>query len=731
MNVLLLLILFAIKINAENSENLNPKPRNVINEGSNQVKYQSAAGAQENFRLVDVYGDSVIIGARDAVYNLSIQSLDPKFTIQWPALGQTIEECHMKGKSEAECHNFIRVVAPLRNGRTLICGTHAFSPQCREYDYNLAEDRFVDKQEYSGQAIAPYDPRHNSTYVYLRESNDIFVGTVSDFGGNDPLIYRKRLPRGESLRTQKDDLRVIDYPDFVGSFVYKEHVYFWYREKAAESMDNNHERQTYARVGRVCANDHGGPSPAQDRWSSFLKARLNCSVPADVPFYFNELQSISDPIEDGNGDAVVFGVFQTSRSSVLLSAVCAFRMSSVQELFDHGRFKTQRTPQSAWIPNQRFYTANQERPGKCVMDSRRLSDVSFIIKNPLMYDLVQAEGKRPLLVEGPAKPELTAIHAIKPVKSVRGQLHNVIYVGRHDGTIGKIVETARNQTTVLAENVRVFENHVPVIQIASASDLELLVVAKDRVIKVAVQHCDSQTSCSSCVRLRDPHCAWDISAKRCVHRTDWSRGSFVQNVLTGISEQCPSSVYAQTIDENSYAIDVNGPGFGEQILLGQIKSEGLSNSTTDSASFTVTMTIIAAIMCASLVGFLIGYRISKYRAAQQLGSPVGSSNGSDCDSYGRARLTRHDSLIMQHKATVASAPGEHIYSSAPVSRGGADTVSLVFNASLHGNHMPVMTSISNGGSGLQTPRHAERNLMLGQSMGATLPRDYRVRKVYL
>jgi hypothetical protein len=36
-------------------------------------------------------------------------------------------------------------------------------------------------------------------------------------------------------------------PDFVGSFAYKEHIYFWYREKAAESVDNNQERQTYSR----------------------------------------------------------------------------------------------------------------------------------------------------------------------------------------------------------------------------------------------------------------------------------------------------------------------------------------------------------------------------------------------------------------------------------------------------------------------------------------------------
>lgn len=109
-----------------------------------------------------------------------------------------------------ECHNFIRVVSRLKNGRILVCGTHAFSPYCREYEFLLGEDRFVDKLEFSGKAIAPYDPRDNSTFVYDVESNELYTGTVSDFGRNDPLIYRKKLPNGENLRTQKDDLKVID-----------------------------------------------------------------------------------------------------------------------------------------------------------------------------------------------------------------------------------------------------------------------------------------------------------------------------------------------------------------------------------------------------------------------------------------------------------------------------------------------------------------------------------------
>lgn len=46
----------------------------------------------------------------------------------------------------------------------------------------------------------------------------------------------------------------------------------------------------FSRVARVCKHDKGGPHSYRDRWTSFLKARLNCSVPGEYPFYFDEIR---------------------------------------------------------------------------------------------------------------------------------------------------------------------------------------------------------------------------------------------------------------------------------------------------------------------------------------------------------------------------------------------------------------------------------------------------------
>lgn len=46
----------------------------------------------------------------------------------------------------------------------------------------------------------------------------------------------------------------------------------------------------YSRVARVCRHDKGGPQKFRNKWTSYLKSRLNCSVSGDFPFYFNEIR---------------------------------------------------------------------------------------------------------------------------------------------------------------------------------------------------------------------------------------------------------------------------------------------------------------------------------------------------------------------------------------------------------------------------------------------------------
>ena len=46
----------------------------------------------------------------------------------------------------------------------------------------------------------------------------------------------------------------------------------------------------YSRVARVCKSDQGGSKNYKKFWTTFLKSRLNCSLPGEYPFYFDHLR---------------------------------------------------------------------------------------------------------------------------------------------------------------------------------------------------------------------------------------------------------------------------------------------------------------------------------------------------------------------------------------------------------------------------------------------------------
>lgn len=77
-----------------------------------------------------------------------------------------------------------------------------------------------------------------------------------------------------------------------------------------------------SRVARVCKNDVGGsPRVLEKQWTSFLKARLNCSVPGDSHFYFNVMQAVTGVVSLG-GRPIVLAIFSTpSNRSVNIGRV--------------------------------------------------------------------------------------------------------------------------------------------------------------------------------------------------------------------------------------------------------------------------------------------------------------------------------------------------------------------------------------------------------------------------
>jgi hypothetical protein len=148
-------------------------------------------------------------------------------------------------------------------------------------------------------------------------------------------------------------------------------------------------------------------------WATYLKARMNCSISGEFPFYFNEIQSI---YQIPNDETKFYATFMTSTNGLVGSAVCSFDIKEIHAAFNGkfksisrnfklktkykfytGKFKEQASSNSAWLPvlNSRI---PEPRPGTCVNDTSTLSDtvLNFIRTHPLMDKAVNHEFQNPI-----------------------------------------------------------------------------------------------------------------------------------------------------------------------------------------------------------------------------------------------------------------------------------------------------------------------------------------------
>ncbi|MEJ1278681.1 sema domain transmembrane domain (TM) and cytoplasmic domain (semaphorin) 6D [Cricetulus griseus] len=287
-------------------------------------------------------------------------------------------------------------------------------------------------------------------------------------------------------------------------------------------------RAVYSRVARICKNDMGGSQRVLEKhWTSFLKARLNCSVPGDSFFYFDVLQSITDIIQI-NGIPTVIGVFTTQLNSIPGSAVCAFSMDDIEKVFK-GRFKEQKTPDSVWtaVPEDKV---PKPRPGCCakhgLAEAYKTSidfpdeTLSFIKSHPLMDSAVPPIADEPWFTKTRVRYRLTAIevdHSAGPYQN-----YTVIFVGSEAGIVLKVLAKTSPfslNDSVLLEEIEAYnqakcsaesEEDRKVVSLQLDKDHHALYVAfSSCIVRIPLSRCERYGSCKkSCIASRDPYCGW-------------------------------------------------------------------------------------------------------------------------------------------------------------------------------------------------------------------------------
>ncbi|NWS42168.1 SEM6A protein, partial [Probosciger aterrimus] len=518
-----------------------------------------------DIQLVMVMNRTLYIAARDHIYTVDMDTshteeiyFSKKLT--WKSRQADVDTCRMKGKHKDECHNFIKVLLKRNEDTLFICGTNAFNPSCRNYKMDTLE---VLGDEFSGMARCPYDAKHAN--VALFAEGKLYSATVTDFLAIDAVIYRS-LGDSPTLRTVKHDSKWLKEPYFVQAVDYGNYIYFFFREIAVEY--NSMGKVVFPRVAQVCKNDMGGSQRVLEKqWTSFLKARLNCSVPGDSHFYFNILQAVTDVIHF-NGRDVVLATFSTPYNSIPGSAVCAYDMLDIANVFT-GRFKEQKSPDSTWtpVPDERV---PKPRPGCCAgstslekyVTSNEFPDdtLNFIKTHPLMDEAVPSIVNRPWFLRTMVRYRLTKI----AVDSAAGPYQNytVVFLGSEKGIILKFLARTGSSgflnDSLFLEEMNIYnpekcsydgveDKRIMGMQLDKPSSA-LYVAFSTCVIKVPLGRCERHSKCKkACIASRDPYCGWMKESGVCTQLVLGSKLAFEQDIEHGNTDglgDCQNSFVA-------------------------------------------------------------------------------------------------------------------------------------------------------------------------------------------
>ena len=342
----------------------------------------------------------------------------------------------------------------------------------------------------------PYSPQsHFSSLLSSgpKGAVDLFIGSPMDLSGQDNGIYRLPLPSsvltsaGNStstpnpikggLRTMKNNDKWLNVPEFVGTVEVDDFVYFFFREVAVEF--SNCGRVVHSRVARVCKNDLGGEhkSILNGTWTTFLKARLNCSLPGEYPFYYDYIQSVTYLEEE----RVFYATFTTAeyvtffvivlckinqisfslRNSIVGSAVCSFTLDSIEKSF-RGPFKFQSDTTSIWT---RVHSAHSH------CNSNSSNSVSPATKYQLMFDAVQPI-KAPLIRLDLERLSHIAVEvvAIKNDSSI-----HAVYVASGEGLVYKY-SVSLNKNSPSSQAAHLFETLHPFDESIELADRKIKIM---------------------------------------------------------------------------------------------------------------------------------------------------------------------------------------------------------------------------------------------------------------
>ncbi|XP_033975583.1 semaphorin-4G [Trematomus bernacchii] len=497
-------------------------------------------GSSQNYStlLLEEETGLLYVGGRGALHALNTSNISTpsNLTIDWNASPEQKKQCLNKGRdNQTECYNHIRFLQRFNETHLYVCGTNAFRPLCAYMD----AERFNFTSGFEeGRERCPYDPAKG--YTGLIVDGEMFTASQYEFRSSPDVRRNFPFP---TLRTEEAPTRWLLEADFVGSVLLKESInssigdddkiYFFFTERSQEQIAYPSQTKV-SRVARVCKNDWGGQRTLQRKWTSFLKARMVCSVP-EYELHLNILRSVFVLQGRDAQSSIFYGVFGLEWKNIKASAICQYAFSDVQKAFDGPYMEVQ---DSKW----REFTGKvpEPRPGSCITDAHRSQGINssrdlpdnvltFARRHPLMASQVHPIGVRPLMFKRSVNYVKIVVHK-EP--ALDGNIYTVLFLGTDDGWLHRAVDIGGEMHII--EELQLFDKAQPIESMVISSALRSIYVGSySGVVQVPMSACERYTSCYDCVFARDPFCGWD--GKVCVEISSHAqRSNLTQDISKGI-----------------------------------------------------------------------------------------------------------------------------------------------------------------------------------------------------
>uniref|UniRef100_A0A8C3B1I0 Semaphorin-3C n=1 Tax=Cyclopterus lumpus TaxID=8103 RepID=A0A8C3B1I0_CYCLU len=480
-------------------------------EASQSFEHYSISEKAMDYRILqmDEDQDRMYVGCKDHVLSMDINNITlGTLKVFWPASPSKIEECQMAGKDPTHgCGNFIRVVQPYNRTHLFMCGSGAYSPVCVYVNrghwahhmklspqsltssFLTQEQVFhIDSRTESGKGRCSFNPQVNTASVMINQ--ELFSGMYIDFMGTDAAIFRS-LTKRNAVRTDQHNSKWLSEPIFIDAHLIPDgtdpndaKLYFFFRESFCPQ------------------SDIGGQRSLVNKWTTFLKARMVCSVLEDdgTETHFDELENVFLLETDQPKGLLVFGVFTSTSSVFKGSAVCVYNMADILTVFN-GPFAHREGPNFQWVAFQGRIP--YPRPGTCpggaftpdIHTTKEFPDdvVTFVRNHPVMFNPIYPVGRRPLVVRTNADYKYTSV-AVDQVTAADGN-YQVLFLG----TGITLLCTISLPKTNRAADIELF-----------TLQQQLYVSSEFGGVAGLLHRCHAYGSaCADCCLARDPYCAWD------------------------------------------------------------------------------------------------------------------------------------------------------------------------------------------------------------------------------